>query len=303
MTAPRLVHASDARVDFVSDGRLLCRYVYRPDVPAGESPRPYCHPLRTLSGEAVTGFRPADHLWHHGLSLTSANLSGQNFWGGPTYVRDQGYVPLDNHGRIEHAGWDGPGVERLSERLRWVTRRGTTWLQERRELVPAWIDEAGGDWAFELAFELRNVAGERLEFRSPTTEGRPAAGYGGLFWRGPDCFAGGTVRAPALTDGSGMMGERAAWLAYTGRHDGSGRTSTVVFVDHPSNPRHPTQWFVRSRPYAGVAFAYAFDEPFPLEPGQKLTFRYRVVVADGDPAVSRIEDLAGRGFRSVFQES
>ncbi|MBO0709121.1 MAG: PmoA family protein, partial [Candidatus Dormibacteraeota bacterium] len=83
--SPRTRMAED-HVDLQAGGRLLCRYVYRSDAPATESARPYLHPLRTLAGETVTGFRPDDHPWHHGLSFTSANLSGQNFWGGRTYV-------------------------------------------------------------------------------------------------------------------------------------------------------------------------------------------------------------------------
>lgn len=290
-------------VDFEVDGRLVCRYVHRPEVPPTESPRPYCHPLRTVSGETVTGFRPADHPWHHGLSFTSANLSGQNFWGGRTYVAGRGYTEFDDHGSVEHAGWEGRSRGRLTERLRWVTASGVPWIDERRELALAWIDQEKGEWALELGFALRNVAGESLEFRSPTTEGRPDAGYGGLFWRGPDSFVGGTVRAEAVPDGPRMMGKRAGWLAYTRRQDGSGRTSTLVFVDHPANPRHPTPWFVRAEPYAGVAFAYAFDRPYRLRPDATLTLRYRVVVVDGDPGANRVRELAARGFGSLLEGS
>ena len=50
------------------DGAELFRYVYRPDDPPLESPRPYLHPVRTLGGEVVTDCRPADHPWHKGIS-------------------------------------------------------------------------------------------------------------------------------------------------------------------------------------------------------------------------------------------
>lgn len=290
------IQVSEDHVDMEADGRLLCRYVHRSDAPATESPRPYLHPLRTLAGETVTGFRPADHPWHHGLSFTCANLSGHNFWGGPTYVRDRGYTQRDDHGRVEHVTWDGRSPGRLTERLRWTTANGATWIDERRDLAVAWVDDGRGDWALELGFELRNVAGEDLEFRSPTTEGRPEAGYGGLFWRGADSFVGGDVRAEAGLDGPRLMGKRGRWLAYTRRPDGGGRTSTVVFVDHPTNPRYPTQWFVRAEPYPGVAFAYAFDRPYRLQPDATLTLRHRVIVIDGDPGLTRIQEMAGRAF-------
>lgn len=294
---------AEDHVDLQAGGRLLCRYVHRSDAPATEAPRPYLHPLHTLAGETVTGFRPDDHPWHHGLSFTSANLSGQNFWGGRTYVRDRGYTQLDDHGRVEHVSWDRRSADRLTERLRWITASGAGWIDERRELAVAWVDAGRGEWALEIGFALRNVAERDLEFRSPTTEGRPEAGYGGLFWRGPDSFVGGKVRTEAGSDGSRLMGERARWLAYTRPADGSGRTSTLVFVDHPANPRHPTQWFVRAEPYAGVSFAYAFDRAYRLQPDATLTLRYRVVVVDGDPGLDRVEEMAGRAFGLLLEGS
>jgi predicted dehydrogenase len=69
----------------VGDGELF-RYVYRGDTAASECPAPYFHPLRTLSGGLVTCHRPSDHRWHKGLAMTASHLSGQNFWGGGTYV-------------------------------------------------------------------------------------------------------------------------------------------------------------------------------------------------------------------------
>ncbi len=102
---PQLVHTLDSHLDLVHDGVTLFSYVYRPQTPAIESPRPYFHPLRTLKGNVVSGFRPHDHRWHHGLSMTCANLSGVNFWGGPTYLRDGGYVQLNNNGEQRQVGW------------------------------------------------------------------------------------------------------------------------------------------------------------------------------------------------------
>jgi hypothetical protein len=80
-----LTHRLHDSLELHYAGQTLFRYVYEPnDVPL-ESPRPYFHPLRTLRGNEVTSFRPDDHLWHKGLSMTASNLSGQNFWGdGPT---------------------------------------------------------------------------------------------------------------------------------------------------------------------------------------------------------------------------
>lgn len=52
------------------------RYVFAPDAPAVESPKPYWHPLRALDGGLVTGYRPWDHRWHKGLQMTWTHVSG-----------------------------------------------------------------------------------------------------------------------------------------------------------------------------------------------------------------------------------
>ena len=64
----------------------------------------------------------------------------------------------------------------------------------------------------------------------------------------------------------------------TGCHDGNADTSTLAFLDHPTNPRYPTKWFIRNDPYAAVSFAFAFDEELILPPGDALSLAYRIVL-------------------------
>jgi hypothetical protein len=288
-----LIHTLNDNIEARWGERVLFRYVYQPHTATAESPRPYLHPVHTLAGELVTIFRPHDHPWHHGISMTSAHLSGQNFWGGPTYVRDQGYTQLDNNGHTEHLAWDElhcDGAQaRLNESLQWVTQAGEAWLAERRELSIRAVNPAEGYWVLGWSTRLTNLTARELRFGSPTTAGRPMAGYGGLFWRGPRDFTGGQIMAAGEQAGPEMIGQRAAWLAYTGTHDGSNAQSTLVFLDDPANPRYPTQWFVRNDPYPGVSFAFSFDEALTLAPGAELALRYQVIVADGAWSRERVE--------------
>ncbi|HEY8543601.1 MAG TPA: PmoA family protein [Acidimicrobiales bacterium] len=272
----------------------LLRYVYRPDDPERESRRPYGHPLRTLAGDVVTIYRPHDHVWHKGLALSLPNVGEANFWGGPTWVRDQGYVQRPNNGSMRHDAFDlvavKDGAALLRERLTWVTQPGEPWFAEQRSLsvsVHAELD------AWVLLFDTRftNLADATVPIGSPTTHGRPNAGYGGLFWRGPRSFTGGVVRIPGATGGDELMGVRAPWLAFTGVHDGHGRSSTLVMVDWPANSGDGRlargdaggpRWFVRSTPFAAVCPAPFFDTELPVAPGDTVHLRYAVVVADGD---------------------
>ena len=187
----QLVHTLDSHIDLIHDDVLLFSYVYRPRTPDVESPRPYFHPLRTLGGQIVSGFRPHDHRWHHGLSMTCANLSGHNFWGGPTYLRDQGYTKLDNNRRqeadspyLQGSEIYGSGNNELFHDVLW----GDSVLIERRAIKTT-IGE--NFWQLGLNFYLNNADNcthQTLVWGSPTTQGRDNAGYGGLFWRGAARF-------------------------------------------------------------------------------------------------------------------
>ncbi len=292
-----LTHRFHDSLELQYQGQTLFRYVYEPDTAARESPRPYFHPLRTLAGNEVTLFRPHDHLWHAGLSMTSANLSGENFWGGPTYVRDTGYVQLDNNGRVQHFSWQEITSDesmRCVELLKWMTHTGETWIDERREILVSEIDPAGGYWSLDLAFRLINVARHPLVFGSPTTAGRPLAGYGSLFWRGPRSFLHGRILAAGTLEGPEVMGQISPWLAFSGRHDGNGEYSTLIFIDQPGNPRFPTKWFVRNDPYACVSCSFMFDQEYILQPGEQLALAYRVVLASGEWSRTQIEQYVRR---------
>ena len=50
----------------------------------------------------MTGYRPSDHRWHKGLQMTSSHLSGQNFWGGNSYVHGEGYLRFSYANSVEN---------------------------------------------------------------------------------------------------------------------------------------------------------------------------------------------------------
>ncbi|MFC9287660.1 PmoA family protein [Streptomyces sp. NPDC057052] len=292
MTGLRLVHAHGDRVTVTDSGSgvELLAYVYRPEA-AWEAPKPYIHPLRTLAGDVVTDYRPNDHRWHKGLSLTASHLSGANLWGGNSYVHGEGYLALPERvGSMAHAGFDEVTADGdrvvLAERLTWHPHGGELWAEERRRIEVHDVDRAAGSWALTWSSAITNRREEPLRFGSPTTAGRERAGYTGLFWRGPRAFRGGRIIGP---DGEGpaLMGTQGPWLALSGEHDGTDGHATVVFAHAPENDQsgaagaHPAHWFVRNEPFAGLAPSWAFHDELELAPGDTLTRRYRVVVADG----------------------
>jgi hypothetical protein len=88
------------------------------------------------------------------------------------------------------------------------------------------------------------------------------------------------------------MGAPAPWLAFTGKHDGSRDSTTMLFVDDPANPRYPNKWFIRSSPFACASFAFMFDEVYPLAPGDTLSLSYSVIIANGAHSPEALQALA-----------
>jgi hypothetical protein len=277
-------HALGRSVTVSAGGVGLFTYVYRPDTPRLESPKPYLHPIRTLAGDVVSLFRPHDHVWHKGIAWSLPHVGRHNFWGGPTYVTGRSYVQLDNNGSAVHADMTalhaGDGAAGLAHRLDWSSQQGEAVIVEERTLTAALIDAA--TWGLVFATAMTNVSGAPLAFGSPTTKGRENAGYGGLFWRGPRAFTGGLLQSPAATGGDELRGIRAEWFAFRGRHDETGRASTIVMADDRDNPRHPPQWFARTEAFACLNPAPFFSEELELADGATLRLRYAVLVATGD---------------------
>ena len=98
----------DDRIMIHADGEVLAEYVFRPEHPTFESPRPYVSPIRTLGGETVSLYRPHDHVWHKGIAWSLPVVGDENFWGGPTFVRGEGYVQLPNNGEQRHLAFEAP---------------------------------------------------------------------------------------------------------------------------------------------------------------------------------------------------
>lgn len=292
--APVTTHVLNESLSIAYAGVELLQYVYGADIAATECPTPYLHPVRSLSGGVVTNFRPHDHRWHKGLTMTCAELNGHNFWGGPTYVRDKGYELLDNVGRMAHAGFNRVDDDGFEETLRWHTPCGACWVEEVRGLQVTEIDPGNGSWTLALSFDLKNISGDVLEWGTPTTVGRPNAGYGGVFWRGPRDFTKGRILASDGREGEEMMGQVSPWLAYVGSHDGRDGGATLLFIDHPDNPRYPCKWFCRSGPFAAVSASFMFDKIYPQEPDTTIHLSYRIVVLDGAREAEELKRLASQ---------
>ncbi|MFI2641971.1 PmoA family protein [Streptomyces sp. NPDC018610] len=252
-------------------GRPVARCVTRPELPARLSPRPYLHPVTTLSGTAVSELGPADHPHHLGVGVAVPDVEGHNFWGGRTFVRDQGPTELGNHGTQRHAGFQVCAPDGFVQELRWVAD-GRELLRERRTVTAAALSSAA--WTLDLAFSLTNVTEGSLSIGSPATNGRPGAAYGGFFWRARKEGEPPRVFTAGLDGEAAAHGAHADWLAL------AGRTWTLVFAGATAATR-ADPWFVRAAEYPGVGSSLASAERLAIEPGETVVRRIVTVVADG----------------------
>jgi len=270
-----LSEAAD-RVEARLDGRPLWTYVFAPATPPEEAPRPYFHPLYSADGDLLTNFRPNDHPWHHGLSLTLTAVDDINFWGGPSYRVGEGYRWRGDQGRQVHAGWVARGPARLEEAVEWRSPAGEVLLREERVLVPGVLPEG---WVLDWTSRLWNAAGRPLVLSNyHAGGGLVGSHYSGLQFRGArelldehgDAALG--VSGPGGRRGEAEVhGVPAPWIEWSCQHDGSLRRTKVRFESRTG----PIPWFVRAKnPLA--AFAFHADAPVTLPAGRDLLLDHRL---------------------------
>lgn len=248
----------------------VATYVTDPPLDIRLAPRPYLHPVRTLGGRLVTDTLCFDHPWHLGASLTMSDVNGCNLWGGRTFVSGEGYVWLEDHGRIRHSAWlpgpfDRAAESGFAEELSWCDGDGKELLREQRMITAS---AAPHGWRLGFSYALSTPRQTSVALGSPATHGRTGgAGYGGFFWRFPP------GRAAAFTATSDEPnGSAEPWVAMT-----VDDAYTVVF----RGLRDDDRWFVRTGEYAGVCAALAFDHPLVIEADSTVSREISVLVADG----------------------
>ncbi|HEY9356105.1 MAG TPA: DUF6807 family protein [Arthrobacter sp.] len=277
-------------------GHAVADYQDGSHIRAVSSPRPYLHPVRTLAGTVVTDHQPLDHVWHLGVGVALQDVDGVNFWGGRTYTRAAGeYVWRPDHGAIVRTGEPSRQDGRLAETLSWNGPDGAPVLAEQRTWT--WAAAGSSAWRLTLDFALSPAGDHPVSLGSPGSNGRHQGGYGGFFWRLPEC-PGATVWTPAGAGEDTVHGSVTPWLAWSGSfspgtddggtEDSAGGAATLVFV---ASEGSTDPWFVRVDGYPGVGQSLAWDAPVIAEPGTAVRRSVTVFIADGILGTQDIETL------------
>ena len=246
---------TDAVVLRGPDGTPLARRENGERIPPVHAPRPFLHPVHTLGGTPLTDSGPVDHRHHYGVGMAVADVNGTSHWGGRTFIEHVGPTLLQNHGR-QTARELRPEGSTLTEKLAWLDEHGGQQLTEDRTITASLLEDG---WALDWRSVLHADDGP-LEIRSPATNGRPGAGYGGLFWRLP--IADSTHVLSVGGEGETIAhGSSSPWIAYVQRH---GERRTTLVLAQPGTVR---PWFVRSAEYPGACPALAWDAPLVVPAG------------------------------------
>ena len=262
------------------EGRLVTLYRAVEEIAREESPKPCFAPIYTPSGKLITQYRPGDHAWHTGLYYGWVHVNDSNLWGGPWYLPEKGEYVLEpgTHGRQAHVAFDeiccAGGEAKVVETVHWQSSSDRVMATERRSLeFHSLTDRPGTMW--------RITSGILPEGDLEMASSR-AAGYSGLELRMGPPFSEAAYRTSEGVRGhENIMKSKARWCCAVGACGGA-----VVMMDHPSNPRHPTNWFVRAS-WMGAGLLMEEDMTVPL--GQTLALRYGFLVLDADPEDAFIE--------------
>lgn len=263
------------RVCLLANGKVVYCYEF-----ARDAGYPYLHPLGLPGGQVMTAFAPTDHPWHRGLWFSWKYLNGVNYW---EFRKDRPNQPDGKTAVIAPAAIQ-TAKSTATVRLTLAYSKGQTVLTEKRELAGSLPRTNGSyiiDWKSTFMAKEKDVVFERTP-----PEKASWGGYGGLGFR-----ASKTMRDFRTIDSEGRSGrqqahgKRAKWMDFSGIFGGVNEKPNpagITIFDHPSNPRHPTHWYLSDNaglPYFGPALL--FSGPLTLKAGESFTVRYRILVHPG----------------------
>jgi hypothetical protein len=297
--------AGERRVDVLIDARPFTSYIW-PDRLA----KPVLFPILTAQGTPVTrGFplapRPGervDHPHHVGLWFNHGAVNGVDFWNNSEALTpaERAKMGTVRHVAVKQAR-SGAGHGELDVSLQWLMPDGSVALEDETryrfraakgarviehvttltatKTKVVFSDNKEGLFGLRVARALEQPADKPELFTDAS--GRPTAvpvldnaGVSGLY-----------------TSSEGLKGDavwstRGRWVALSGRVDGE--DVTLVMLDHPKNPDHPTHWHARgyglfAANNLGVrVFSNGKEQlDLALEPGASVTFRHALAILPG----------------------
>lgn len=275
--------ARDDRVIRVEiDGKPFTTYYYA-DGKGRAYVRPFFYPVLASDGTEVTSDQVTsggDHPHHRSLWVAQGNVNGADHWAFP-----RGYQPKQRHVKFNRVEGDT-----IQQQLAWEDKQGEPILNETRTLRFFMYPDGCRGIDFTLVF---------TPIDQPVTFGDTKEG-GLCSVRVAKSMS---ANKATISNSTGMAGEKNIWGKKAEWCDVSGpvggKNYGVAILDHPGNPRHPSNWHVREYGLMGAnAFGlHDYDKTLPAGAGnftmtkdKPTTFKYRVVIHQGDAGSAALDE-------------
>lgn len=280
------------------------------------------YPIHAANGTVVTrGFPlnpkpgdPTDHPHHIGLWFNYENLNGLDFWNNSYAIPKErkhmyGWIKTD---RILETKSGQTGV--LAYHANWTNQKNEVLLEEttryefsgsgNQRIIDRFTTlKANTEATFTDAKD--GLLGLRLahELQIPTTEDKKFTDDKGIVTvvkGSPNKIATGNYITSEGKQGDAAWSTRGVWCKVYGKMGND--SVSIAIIDHPKNPNYPTYWHARgyglfaANPLGEKIFSNGQKEKnLKLSKGETVSFRYRIVIENGNKTLSAAElnKLAG----------
>ena len=306
------------RIDVFIDGQPFTSYLYTDTLPLLK--KPILYPVRAASGTTITrghplktraGERP-DEPHHVGVWFDYSDVNGIDFWNSSDAITGERALTMGTirHESIKEIGsgndqgvlhvtmnWLGPqGQKMLKEDTRFtfsgdknsrIIDRVTTLTAIKKQIV--FNDSKDGLMAIRVCRALEHPSNEPVLLSGP--DGKPngeakidSSGVSGHY-----------LNSEGI-EGTAAWGKQAKWVQLSGIVDGE--PLSVVIFDTPENVGYPAYWHARGYGLFSInpLGQHIFDESkkslnLTLEPGESVTFKFRLLVLSGEKDSKAINKL------------
>lgn len=251
------------------------------------STKPILYPLNGPGGVALTRTVPppssdSDHLHHESLWYAHGDINGHDLW---RQIPGTGRVEVTDVLGVSSGETEGT----IRTRQRLLAADGKVLGTDERELR---VDSRHDCRV--LDYTITWIASHGQLHLGATKEG--AMGIRVSDSLRADKAGGRVVNAAGETNGN-VIRHRAPWVDFNGQI--AGETFGIALLDHPSNPLHPPWWLAReygllsANPFGGheLGGIPETESEIRIPAGERLTFRYRIVLHRGDEKSAHIARL------------
>lgn len=275
--------------------------------------KPILYPVYSASSQIVTrGFplapragEPIDHPHHQGIWFNYENVNGLDFWNNSYAIPEAKKITYGSIKTEKIISIKNGKEAELKMTANWMDNNRNILLKEETTFIfSATANERIIDRIATLT-AVQNVTfndakdgliGMRVtkELQIPTTETKKFVDDKGIVTMVKaikDSSINGNYITSEGKEGDSAWATRGNWCLLYGKKEG--KTISIAMIDHPKNIGYPTYWHARgyglfaANPLGQKIFSNGKQTlNFKLQKGSSVTFRYRIVIAEGDEKLS-----------------